>query len=57
MCQKMGISEEFFYVYKAKIDEIHKAIPRIATIFYVLVVGAHFLLSGLRSVATGCWCF
>lgn len=49
MCQKMGISEEFFYVYKAKIDEIHKAIPRISTIFfYVLVVGSHSLLSGLQ---------
>ena len=49
MCQKMGISEGFFYVDKAKIDEIHKAIPRISTIFfYVLIVESHSLLSELQ---------
>lgn len=52
MCQKMGISEEFernFFVDKAKIDEIHKAIPRISTIFfYVLIVESHSLLSELQ---------
>ena len=31
-----------------------KLFPKFPPFFYVLVVGSHSLLSGLRSVATGC---